>query len=92
VRYITFRAGAATGHRLMIGLIIGPDLSDGCACGRARASRSAPTGPESHHAKRGTPTMGGLMILTSLTVAMLLWMDFSNKYLWACLFITVGFG
>jgi phospho-N-acetylmuramoyl-pentapeptide-transferase len=36
--------------------------------------------------------MGGLMILTSLSASMLLWMDFSNRYLWACLFITVGFG
>jgi len=36
--------------------------------------------------------MGGLMILTSITISMLLWMDFSNRYLWACLFITVGFG
>jgi hypothetical protein len=49
-------------------------------------------GPETHLAKRGTPTMGGLMILTSLTVSMLLWMDFANTFLWACLFITVGFG
>jgi phospho-N-acetylmuramoyl-pentapeptide-transferase len=36
--------------------------------------------------------MGGLMILTSVSIAMLMWMDFSNRYLWACLFITVGFG
>jgi phospho-N-acetylmuramoyl-pentapeptide-transferase len=62
---------------------------------RVRQGKGQPIrhdGPQSHLAKRGTPTMGGLMILTSLTAAMLLWMDFTNRYLWACLFITVGFG
>jgi phospho-N-acetylmuramoyl-pentapeptide-transferase len=91
-RYITFRAGAATATALFIGLIIGPKF---IALLRVRQGKGQPIrhdGPESHLAKHGTPTMGGLMILTSLTVAMLLWMDFSNRYLWACLFITVGFG
>jgi phospho-N-acetylmuramoyl-pentapeptide-transferase len=91
-RYITFRAGAATATALFIGLLIGPKF---IALLRVRQGHGQPIrsdGPETHLAKRGTPTMGGLMILTSLTVAMLLWMDFSNRYLWACMFITVGFG
>src|SRR3546814_1849668 len=49
-------------------------------------------GPQSHLAKRGTPTMGGLMILTSLTLSTLLWMDLNNPYVWACLCVTLGFG
>ena len=49
-------------------------------------------GPQTHLAKRGTPTMGGLMILTSMTVSILLWMDLSNPFVWACLFVTLGFG
>ena len=49
-------------------------------------------GPQTHLAKRGTPTMGGLMILTSLVLAMLLWMDLTNPFVWACLFVTLGFG
>ncbi|MEO7689362.1 MAG: phospho-N-acetylmuramoyl-pentapeptide-transferase, partial [Sphingomonas sp.] len=49
-------------------------------------------GPQSHLAKRGTPTMGGLMILTSLIVSMLLWMDLTNPFVWACAFVTLGFG
>jgi phospho-N-acetylmuramoyl-pentapeptide-transferase len=49
-------------------------------------------GPQSHLAKRGTPTMGGLMILISLFVSALLWMDLSNSFVWACLFVTAGFG
>jgi phospho-N-acetylmuramoyl-pentapeptide-transferase len=92
VRYITFRAGAATATALLLGLIIGPKFIGWLRIRQGKGQPIRADGPESHLAKRGTPTMGGLMILTSLTVAMLLWMDFSNRYLWACLFITVGFG
>ncbi|HEY0028609.1 MAG TPA: phospho-N-acetylmuramoyl-pentapeptide-transferase [Allosphingosinicella sp.] len=91
-RYITFRAGGATATALFLGLIIGPKFIGWLRVRQGKGQPIRADGPESHLAKRGTPTMGGLMILTSLTVAMLLWMDFSNRYLWACLFITVGFG
>ncbi|HSG57581.1 MAG TPA: phospho-N-acetylmuramoyl-pentapeptide-transferase, partial [Paracoccaceae bacterium] len=43
-------------------------------------------------AKRGTPTMGGLMILTSLVLSMLLWMDLSSPFVWACIAVCLGFG
>jgi phospho-N-acetylmuramoyl-pentapeptide-transferase len=49
-------------------------------------------GPQTHLAKVGTPTMGGLMILVSLVVSMLLWMDPRNPFVWACLAVTAGFG
>ena len=49
-------------------------------------------GPVTHLAKVGTPTMGGLMILTAVTVSILLWMDLDNRYTWACLLVTLGFG
>jgi phospho-N-acetylmuramoyl-pentapeptide-transferase len=91
-RYISFRAGAATATALLLGLIIGPKFIGWLRVRQGKGQPIRSDGPQSHLAKRGTPTMGGLMILTSLTVAMLLWMDFSNRYLWACLFITVGFG
>ncbi len=91
-RYITFRAGAATFTALFIGLIIGPRFIGWLRVRQGRGQPIRDDGPPSHLAKRGTPTMGGLMILTSLTVAMLLWMDFGNRYLWACMLITVGFG
>ncbi|HEX8526457.1 phospho-N-acetylmuramoyl-pentapeptide-transferase [Allosphingosinicella sp.] len=91
-RYITFRAGAATATALFIGLLIGPRFIGWLRVRQGRGQPIRNDGPASHLSKRGTPTMGGLMILTSLTVSMLLWMDFSNRYLWACLFITVGFG
>jgi len=91
-RYITFRAGAATATALFIGLLIGPRFIGWLRVRQGKGQPIRLDGPESHLAKRGTPTMGGLMILTSLTTALLLWMDFSNRYLWACMLITIGFG
>src|SRR4029453_7914224 len=49
-------------------------------------------GPQSHLAKVGTPTMGGLLILISAGVLVLLWMGLKNPYVWACLLVTCGFG
>jgi len=92
IRYITFRAGAATATALFLGLLIGPKFIGWLRVRQGKGQPIRDDGPQSHLAKRGTPTMGGLMILTSLTVAMLLWMDFSNRYLWACMEITIGFG
>ncbi|MXO72795.1 phospho-N-acetylmuramoyl-pentapeptide-transferase [Alteraurantiacibacter buctensis] len=92
VRYQTFRAGAALMTALVIGLIIGPKF---IAMLRVRQGKGQPIredGPQSHLAKRGTPTMGGLMILTSLMVSMLLWMDLSSPFVWACLAVCAGFG
>ena len=92
IRYISFRAGAATATALFLGLIIGPKFIGWLRVRQGKGQPIRDDGPQSHLNKRGTPTMGGLMILTSITVSMLLWMDYSNRYLWACLFITVGFG
>ncbi|MBS3930778.1 MAG: phospho-N-acetylmuramoyl-pentapeptide-transferase [Sphingomonadales bacterium] len=92
IRYQTFRAGAALMTALVIGLIIGPRF---IAMLRIRQGKGQPIredGPQSHFAKRGTPTMGGLMILTALVVSMLLWMDLSSPLVWACLAVTIGFG
>jgi phospho-N-acetylmuramoyl-pentapeptide-transferase len=91
-RYITFRAGAATATALFVGLLIGPKFIGWLRVRQGKGQPIRDDGPQSHLAKRGTPTMGGLMILTSLSVAMFLWMDFTNRYLWACMLITVGFG
>ncbi len=91
-RYITFRAGGATATALFLGLIIGPKFIGWLRVRQGKGQPIRDDGPLSHLSKRGTPTMGGLMILTCLTVSMLLWMDFSNRYLWGCLLITVGFG
>jgi phospho-N-acetylmuramoyl-pentapeptide-transferase len=91
-RYITFRAGAATATALFIGLLIGPKFIGWLRIRQGKGQPIRLDGPQTHLSKRGTPTMGGLMILTSVSLAMLMWMDFSNRYLWACTFITIGFG
>jgi phospho-N-acetylmuramoyl-pentapeptide-transferase len=91
-RYITFRAGGATATALIVGLLIGPKFIGWLRVRQGKGQPIRDDGPQSHLSKRGTPTMGGLMILTSVSIAMLLWMDFANPYLWAVLFITTGFG
>jgi phospho-N-acetylmuramoyl-pentapeptide-transferase len=91
-RYITFRAGGATATALLLGLLIGPKFIGWLRIRQGKGQPIRDDGPQSHLSKRGTPTMGGLMILTSVAVALFLWMDFGNPYLWACLFIIVGFG
>ena len=92
VRYQSFRAGATLMTALVIGLIIGPRFINLLRVRQGKGQPIREDGPQSHLAKRGTPTMGGLMILTSLTAALLLWMDLSSPFVWACLAVTIGFG
>jgi phospho-N-acetylmuramoyl-pentapeptide-transferase len=92
IRYQTFRAGAAMMTALFIGLIIGPKFINMLRVRQGKGQPIRADGPESHQKKVGTPTMGGLMILTALSISMLLWMDLSNPFLWACLAVTLGFG
>jgi len=91
-RYLSFRTGAAVATALIIGLIIGPRFIGWLRVRQGKGQPIRSDGPQSHLAKRGTPTMGGLMILTSLSLSVLLWMNLSNPYVWACAFVTVGFG
>jgi phospho-N-acetylmuramoyl-pentapeptide-transferase len=92
IRYITFRAGAAAMTSLFLGLIIGPRFIGWLRIRQGKGQPIRSDGPQTHLAKVGTPTMGGLMILTSVTVSMLLWMNLNNRYVWACLLVTLGFG
>lgn len=92
IRYISFRAGAATATALAIGLFLGPWFINFLRVKQGKGQPIRVDGPQSHLAKRGTPTMGGLLILVSLTIAVLLWMDLRNPYVWACLLVTIGFG
>jgi phospho-N-acetylmuramoyl-pentapeptide-transferase len=92
VRYQTFRAGATLLTALLIGLVIGPRFINMLRVRQGKGQPIREDGPQTHLAKRGTPTMGGLMILTALVLAMLLWMDLRNPFVWACLAVTAGFG
>ncbi|HMO67789.1 MAG TPA: phospho-N-acetylmuramoyl-pentapeptide-transferase [Novosphingobium sp.] len=92
IRYQSFRAGAALMTALLIGLVIGPRFISMLRVRQGKGQPIREDGPQSHLAKRGTPTMGGLMILIALTVSMLLWMDLKSPFVWACLAVTGGFG
>jgi phospho-N-acetylmuramoyl-pentapeptide-transferase len=92
VRYQTFRFGATLMTALAIGLVIGPRFINMLRVRQGKGQPIREDGPQTHLAKRGTPTMGGLMILVSLTLSLLLWMDLTNPFVWACLAVTLGFG
>lgn len=92
VRYQTARAGATLLTALLIGLVIGPRFIDMLRVRQGKGQPIREDGPQTHLAKVGTPTMGGLMILVSLFIALMLWMDLSNPFVWACLAVTGGFG
>ena len=91
-RYLSFRTGGAVATALFLGLLIGPRFIGWLRVRQGKGQPIRVDGPQTHLAKRGTPTMGGLMILTSLMVAVLLWMDLSNPLVWATAFVTLGFG
>ena len=92
IRYITFRAGAATGTALLLGLVFGPAFINWLRRKQGKGQPIRADGPQSHLAKRGTPTMGGFLILLALCFSTLLWADLKNAYVWIVMLVTVGFG
>ncbi len=89
--YLTFRAIVGLLTALAIALWMGPYLIaylQKMQIGQVVRSE----GPESHFSKRGTPTMGGLLILFSITVSTLLWARLDNPYVWCVLLVLVGYG
>jgi phospho-N-acetylmuramoyl-pentapeptide-transferase len=91
-RYITFRTGGAMATSLLICFIFGPAIIRWLKEKQGDGQPIRDDGPTSHLKKKGTPTMGGLMILISVVASTILWMDLSNLYTWTVLFVTVGFG
>ena len=92
-RYLTFRTGGAVVTALMLSFLFGPVI---IRMLRNRQSVGQPIrddGPEGHLlTKKGTPTMGGVLILIAMVVATLLWADLGNSFVWAVLGVTVAFG
>ncbi len=90
-RYITFRTAIASISALVISLVLGPWLIR-----RLRDFQIGQVirqeGPQSHRAKAGTPTMGGLLILTAALVPTLLWADLTNVFIWIAVLATAAFG
>jgi phospho-N-acetylmuramoyl-pentapeptide-transferase len=90
-RYITFRTAAASLTALAISLLLGPRMIEtlrNFQIGQVIRQE----GPQSHRAKAGTPTMGGLLILTAAIVPTLLWADLGNPYVWIAVLATTAFG
>jgi len=93
VRYITFRAGAACITALIVSFVLGPMVIRWLRSVQRQGQPIRLDGPERHLVeKKGTPTMGGLLILFALTISTLLWVDLRNGYVWAVLFVTLGYG
>ncbi len=92
-RYLTFRSGAACITALVISLLLGPGLIRWLKSVQRGGQPIRPDGPERHLIeKKGTPTMGGVLILSALSVSTLLWADLRNGYVWAVLLLTLGYG
>ena len=91
-RYLTFRTGAAIMTALLICFFIAPPMIRWLKKKQKEGQPIRDDGPETHFAKAGTPTMGGLMILISVSISTLLWSDLSNQYVWIALLVMVGYG
>jgi phospho-N-acetylmuramoyl-pentapeptide-transferase len=91
-RYITVRAGGAFMTALVFGFLFGRPLIDMLRRRQGKGQPIRDDGPASHFAKAGTPTMGGLLILSALVFSTLLWARLDTPYVWIVLGVTVAFG
>ena len=92
-RYQTFRSGGAVVTALVICFIAGPRVIQWLKSKQAEGQPIRIDGPEGHLLrKKGTPTMGGFLILLAVTISTLLWADLTNAYIWVTLLVTAGFG
>jgi phospho-N-acetylmuramoyl-pentapeptide-transferase len=92
-RYITFRTGGAVMTSLFFVFLFGPGMIKMLAVRQGNGQPIREDGPKSHIiAKAGTPTMGGLMILSGVVASTLIWANLGNVYVWVVLFVTISFG
>src|ERR1700757_2493828 len=92
-RYISFRTGGAVVTGALFVFLFGPWIIDHLRLRQGKGQPIRADGPQSHIiTKKGTPTMGGLMILSGLIVSTLLWANPRNPYVWIVLAVTLGFG
>src|SRR5256884_5596198 len=92
-RYITFRTGWAMFTSLMFVFLFGHSIIDQLRLKQGKGQPIRSDGPQSHLVtKKGTPTMGGLMMLLGILVATLLWANLANRYVWIVLGVTLIFG
>ena len=92
-RYITFRTGGAMVTAALFVFLFGPWIIDHLRLRQGKGQPIRTDGPQSHlMTKKGTPTMGGLMILSGVLVSTVLWANPLNPYVWIVLAVTLGFG
>ena len=92
-RYITFRTGGAVLTAFLFVILFGPRIIRSLRLRQGKGQPIRKDGPERHLLqKQGTPTMGGLMILSGVTVAVLLWGNLTNPYVWVVLLLTLVYG
>ena len=92
-RYLTFRTGAAVLTALFISFLVGPAMINWLRLKQSEGQPIRLDGPENHLlTKKGTPTMGGFLILLALTGSTILWADLTSGYVWIVLVVTIGFG
>ncbi len=89
--YLTMRAILGALTALLLSFIIGPRMIKRLTV-KQIGQPVREDGPETHLIKTGTPTMGGALILTAISVSTLLWADLGNRYVWVVLFVTLSFG
>src|SRR5271157_5893758 len=93
LRYITFRTGGSMITALVFVFLFGPSIIDHLRLRQGKGQPIRADGPQSHLVtKKGTPTMGGLMILSGLVVSTMLWANPANPYVWIVLGVTLSFG
>ena len=90
LRYLTVRTLGGTVTGLLISILLGPIIIKSLKSMQFDQHVRV-VGPDSHYKKSGTPTMGGLLILSSLVISTLLWADLGNRYIWVVLFTTIAF-
>ncbi|ATP13156.1 phospho-N-acetylmuramoyl-pentapeptide-transferase [Bartonella henselae] len=91
-RYITFRTIAAMLTSGLIVFLFGPSIIISLKLRQGKGQPIRADGPQTHFKKAGTPTMGGLMILSGIVVSAFLWCNLSNIYFWVSLFVMLSFG
>ncbi len=91
-KYLTFRSGGAAVTAFILSLMLAPMVIRWLKAKQGSGQPIRDDGPQTHLKKQGTPTMGGLMIIFSVTLSTLLWVDVSNPYMWTVLSVFLGFG
>ena len=92
-RYLTFRSAGAVVTALVISFLCGRPIISWLRSVQREGQPIRSDGPESHLlTKKGTPTMGGSLILLAVITSTLLWADLTNRYVWITLGVTIGFG